>query len=766
MEREGTRVVGVNCHKIIGGTMNAIQLSRASLEQSSNLLKRSIQLAIAASSALAGTVSGQSVESRALEEVVVTAQKRSQTAQEVPMSISVLSAETIQIAGLTNFNQYAEMIPNLTFSYSSGQGVTTSRAIAIRGIQGAGTTGFYIDDIPLLAGVDPYSLDLSRVEVLRGPQGTLYGARSMGGTMRLITREPALGSTDVSTHAQLSTVENGGDGYQVDATASVGIGESVAMRISGFSLSHGGFVDRRFPDSQDPSGFSSVDDVARQDMVGGSVSFLWKATDNFIVRPMFLYQKSERNGLPLGDIYAGNKIQQRLFDIPEEANDEWMLSGLSMTWQTPYGDIVSATSYFDRDVDELEECSDWTAAILGYSPAIATAIPVSSPQRQFVQELRFASEFSGDVQVVTGLYYSDGKQGFESNWIVPGIDEANGGAFGTDLAYLTDNPRYSREKAAFGELTYSFAEQWEGTIGVRYSDSWQRVTRASDGIFNGGASYFEMESDETSVTPKAVLAFKPSDSQTYYALASKGFRPGGPNSPLPGCDADLAALGLTAEQASSFKSDSLWNYELGAKLENSDGRLSVRGALFYIDWNDTIQEVRLPTCGFTFRGNVGSARSQGGELEIVAAPIDGLTMTAGIGYTDAEITGSAPGVAAQPGDPVQQVAPWTGTASGQYEFPLTTGLNALIRADISYTDRSFSASVDQFNPRVREAYELANLRLGVVGESWQALLFVENLTNERPNLADNQSQAAELDGRPRIMTTLPRTYGVEVRYRF
>lgn len=753
-------------YKIKGGGMNAMQHSRERLEQSSNVIRRSIRLVIVASATLAETVYGQSSEVRPLEEVVVTAQKRTQSVQEVPMSISVLSAETIEIAGLTNFNQYAKMIPNLTFSYSSGQGVTTSRAISIRGIQGAGTTGFYVDDIPLVAGVDPYSLDLARVEVLRGPQGTLYGARSMGGTMRLITREPQVSSTNVSALAQMSTIEDGGNGYQLNGNANVGIGDSVAMRVSGFTLTSGGFIDRRFPDSQNSSEFRTVENVAEQDIVGGSVSFLWKASDNFTVRPLFMYQKSERNGLPLGDIDAGNKTQQRLFDIPEKANDEWMLSGLSMTWHTPFGDIVSASSYFDRDVAELEECSDWTADILGYSPAIATAIPVESPQRQFVQELRFASKFAGDLQLVTGLYYSDGKQGFESNWIVPGIDEANGGVFGTDLAYLTDNPRYSREKAAFGELTYSFAEQWEGTIGVRYSDSWQRVTRASDGIFNGGASYFEMESSESSVTPKAVLAFKPGDSQTYYALASKGFRPGGPNSPLPGCDADLAALGLTPENASSFKSDSLWNYEVGAKLENSNGRLSVRGALFYIDWNDTIQEVRLPTCGFTFRGNVGSARSQGGELEIVAAPIDGLALTAGIGYTDAKITGSAPGVAAQPGDPVQQVAPWTGTASGQYEFPLTTGLNGLIRADLSYTDRSFSASVDQFNPRVREAYELANLRLGVVGETWQALAFVENLTNERPNLADNQSQAAELDGRPRIMTTPPRTYGIEVRYRF
>ena len=743
-----------------------MQPSRAPLEQSSNALRRSIRLVMAASAALTGAVYAQSSEDRPLEEVVVTAQKRTQSIQEVPMSISVLSAETITMAGLSNFNQYAEMIPNLTFSYSSGQGITTSRAIAIRGIQGAGTTGFYVDDIPLLAGVDPYSLDLARVEVLRGPQGTLYGARSMGGTMRLITREPQLGSTEVSAHAQLSMVESGGDGYQIDGNANVGIGDSVALRVSGFSLTYGGFMDRRFPDSESPSEFSTVEDVAEQDMVGGSVSLLWKPTDNFTVRPMFIYQKSERNGLPLGDVHASNSTQQRLFDIPETADDEWMLSGLSMTLHTPLGDIVSASSYFDRDVLELEECSDWTADILGYSPPIATAIPVESPQRQFVQELRFASAFAGDLQLVTGLYYSDGKQGFESEWIVPGIDEANGGVFGTDLAYLTDNPRFSREKAGFGELTYSFAEQWEGTLGVRYSDTWQKVTRASDGIFNGGASYFEMESSETSVTPKAVLTFKPSESQTYYALASKGFRPGGPNSPLPGCDADLAALGLTPEDARSFKSDSLWNYELGAKLEKSDGRLSVRGALFYIDWSDTIQEVRLPTCGFTFRGNVGSARSQGGELEIVAAPTDGLSLTAGIGYTDAEITGSAPGVAAQPGDPVQQVAPWTASASGQYEFPFTPGLNGLIRADFSYTDRSYSASVDQFNPRVREAYELANLRLGVVGEAWQALAFIENLTNERPNLADNQSQAAELEGRPRILTTLPRTYGLEVRYSF
>jgi iron complex outermembrane recepter protein len=232
------------------------------------------------------------------------------------------------------------------------------------------------------------------------------------------------------------------------------------------------------------------------------------------------------------------------------------------------------------------------------------------------------------------------------------------------------------------------------------------------------------------------------------------------------CADDLSALGLTFADTATFKSDSIWSYEIGEKASLLDRRLTINSALFLIDWTN-IQQVRfLPTCAFAFTGNAGAARNKGGEIEMSAAITQALSMSLNVGYTDAKITESGPTLAAKVGDPIQQVAPWTISAAVEDSFPINQSLQGSVRLDYSYVDNSRSATNDQHNPRLRPAYEILNFRVGLYKGKWESFFFVDNLTNTRPNLADNISDAGELEGRPRIVTTITRTFGIESRVRF
>lgn len=459
----------------------------------------------------------------ALDEIVVTAQKRRETVLDVPISMTAISALTIERAGIADFIDYALKIPNLTFSYSGAQGTTESLSIAIRGVQGAGTTGFYVDDLPLPQGVDPHTLDLNRIEVLRGPQGTLYGANSMGGTVRLITQAPDPTTFSGFGYGMVAGMDDGGASYETSGGVNLPMGDRLAARLSGFSLTNGGFENRRFPDPTNPSVDETVHNAAKQDEYGASVSLLWTPLDNLTIRPLVVYQYSHYNGLPLADYTASNRIQLRPFNTPEETTDEWTITGLTLNWQTGIGTVTSATSYFNRRDFELEEGSQVTALDLGYSPPLPTAVPTWQPQREFIQEVRFASKIAGPVQFVTGLYYDSETQGFEQNQVVPGLAIANNGEYGTNLAYFTNAPDYTYNKAVYGEATYSFASHWSAIGGLRYSTTSTDFTRVGNGIFNGGPSFDQGGASEHSVTPKGVLKMNPRTTRTTTYLLPKGF---------------------------------------------------------------------------------------------------------------------------------------------------------------------------------------------------------------------------------------------------
>ena len=766
-----------------------------------------------------------------LQEVIVTAEKRSENVQNVPMSMTTFSSDTLQQQAITQFVDYATKVPNLAFA-PTGDGVGTARTVSIRGISGDNVTGFYIDDVPLPDSIDPRVIDIDHIEVLRGPQGTLYGARSMGGTVRLITKTPDLSAFSATVHTGIfDTERTSRPDYTGDGIVNIPIiKDKVALRLTGFYDYEAGYFKRSFCTDPATAGVScfplsatgrtTVNNVAATDSYGGSASLTLKLSDSLTITPRVMVQREGYNGFPLGDYNSmpGNGIgfpapsgpytlpsplnttdfnQARFFNVPEGGTDWWDLYSLTLHWKHPLGELVSSTAYFDRKVDETEDQSEFVWAAIT-SGACATPAPFCNPPapgpieeikdyQRFVEEVRFASSLPGPVQFVTGVFYSDfhGRVPFASFYPgseVPNLDNELTGGFPNNpdnipnLIFAQDFHTDIKEPAVFGELSYNVIEPLKLTAGLR----WYQVETTSEGFeeglaVGGGKIPSPTATDkEHGINPKFEADYHFTRDKMVYALASKGFRPGGvvpivpPGTPgtANDCVAALAAVNpnITLAQTRSFKSDSLWNYEIGTKTTWLENRATVDAAAFDIRWNNIQQEVLLQ-CGFQYVANAGAAESKGAELELRARATDRLVLSLGAGYQDAKITklGASP----QPvGSPVFQVPDWTGNASAMYTMPVTADWSLTSELDWSYMGSSYSSSNSSTSPRKRPAYRLFDMRIALGNGTTEVALVGKNLADEVTNLGDNRSIAAEVPGRPRLFINQPRTIGIEARYSY
>ena len=771
----------------------------------------------------------ETVGNEGLEQVVVTAQKRTESEQTVPMSMTTFGTVALEQKAINNFFDYATKVPNLAFA-PTGDGVGTARTVSIRGISGDNVTGFYIDDVPLPDSLDPRVLDIDHIEVLRGPQGTLYGARSMGGTVRIITKEPELTQFSGTVHAGVSTTDHTNQpNYTVDGIVNIPIVQDrLALRLSGFYDQEAGYLHRSF--CTDPAtagitcfplsgaGRTTVNNIGAIDTYGGAASLTFKVTDSFTLTPRMMIQRANYNGFPLADfnslpqngigfpapsgpytlpspLRSTDLTQARFFDVPEGGSDRWNLYSLTARWKTALGELVSSTAYFDRRVDEHEDQSEfvWAAITSGAcdNPAPFCNPPAAGPieeikaYQRFVEEIRFVSALSGPVQFVVGAFYSDfhGRVPFASLYPpseVPNLDNELGGPNNPDypnLIFAQDFHTDVQEPAVFGEISYQIMDALKVTVGLR----WYQVKTTSHGFeeglaVGGGPPLVSPEATdkESGVNPKVEIDYHLTPDQMIYALASKGFRPGGVVPIVPpgtagtpnDCVAALAQVNpnLSLGDTRRFKSDSLWNYELGAKTAWLDRRVTVNAAIFDIRWKDIQQQVLLP-CGFQFNANAGAAESKGAELELRARATQHLEASLGLGYQDAKITEK--GESPQPvGSPVFQVPDWTSTGSLSYSTAITSQWNLVSSLDYSYIGRSYSGNNSPSDPRKRPAYRLLDGRLAFTTGSLEVALVGKNLTNELANLGDNRSIAAEVPGRPRLFINQPRTVGIEMRTSF
>jgi outer membrane receptor protein involved in Fe transport len=703
-----------------------------------------------------------------LQEILVTASRRTENVLQVPMSLAVISGQTLQEQQVSTFNDFPNQVPNLTFNYGETGGDINDRAIAIRGIQGADTTGIYLDDLPMPITLDPRILDLQRIEVLRGPQGTLYGARSMGGTVREITTPPDLTESTASVHSAGLSVDGGGDGYQLEGTFNVPLApDRIGLRITPFAGEDPGYINRVYPD---PAGANRLDEVKNSAAMryrGVIVSLLWKAADDLAVRATIMDQSSQANGFPLADLTASNLTNFRHFDLAESGIDKWLYAGGTVNYSTSYGVITSATSLLNRRSLDVEDVSEYTASAAAFdTPLFPTTEPATRLTHSATEEIRFASAWRGPVQFIGGLYYNLTDNTYEYRQIIPQFQ----GIFGSSNAFSIWQPQRQTQRAAYGEVTYSLESQWSATFGGRYTKdealAWGAESGIATGSISGATSLASMGVDSV-FTPKYLLKYQPNGNLDIYADIAKGYRPGSGETPPPAvfCATEYRADGLTPAELRYYKPDSLWSYEIGEKLRTTDQRFSLNGSLFWIDWRNIREFIDL-ACGFGAYINSAAARSRGGELEVSAAPLKGLMLDGGIGYTDARIVSEGALDVPPVGSPIEQVAPLTGNFSARYERPWIETTSLLWRADYLYTSHSYSTTNSPLMPRLRPAYRLLGVRAGIRTDSLECAFFIKNLLDAHPNLGDQLSNGAEDPGRPRWETGQPRTYGVDIRVRF
>lgn len=702
-----------------------------------------------------------------LEEITVTAQKRGAVGiQDVPLSISAISGENMEKNGYEGFTEYLPKIPGLSF-FDRGPGQTK---IIMRGIssserpESSSTVAVYLDEVPVTSpgapvqGVQPFTVDLNtfdleRVEVLRGPQGTLYGASSMGGTVRLITKKPDLKRVEAKGDVTISTTKSGGENYNLNGMINIPIIEDkLATRIVAYHRHNDGFINN--------VGLN-IDDIDDDEVTGTRFSLQYAPNDNLTITGKISYQQAETDGNRTDDSDAGfpELVQNR--PSPESHDEESVQYNLVIDYDLGWGSFLSSTSYDDREALDQNDLNVFLPDFFGITLPGANWQDTNEVDRT-IQELRFASAWDNPFQVVMGVYFFDQNQTLLQTMPAPGFDAAvgvNTGLFGTPENVFEGNIfRDITELAFFGELTYEITERLEATVGFRWFDLDQEFRSFSQGFFNGGQTSGQTDNSETGVTPKVSLSYKASDDILLYATAAQGYRFGGISEIVPeaACSVGLAQIGRTAEEAARFDSDSLWNYEFGIKSTLFDQRLVANISAFYIDWSDIQTLNVVPICNFGFVENAGGATSQGVEWELTALPADNLELSFSGSYTEAEFE-ETPSLGVQEGDRLPGAPRLTLNVSAQYSFPITSVMDGYLRTDYQHTgDR-----MNGFNGAQRVemgSFNIVNLRAGMLYKNWEVSLFAKNLFDAQAELS--------WDSLFGVARNRPRSVGINVKYAY
>jgi outer membrane receptor protein involved in Fe transport len=747
--------------------------------------------------ALFGTVvstSGLAAESASdsgspgIQEVVVTAERRSENLQTVPLSVTALDNSSIERMGITTLKDLAREVPGLTV-VSSGPG---QNILIVRGISStAGTTatvGYYLDDTPIQASsnaallsargvVDPALFDLARVEVLRGPQGTLYGSSSMGGTVKYVTIQPDATRFSATVGTQLSYTDGGGPNVETTGTLNMPITDAVAARVSAFYRHNDGFIDRYSINPNNYLGINAAAGPARnvnsENTSGVRAVVRIDATSNLSITPSVIFQEQRLGGpfnfdSPQGSF--GNLIQAR--DTAEPTSQKTWIGNVTVRETLPDFELMSSTSYYDREILINEDASN--VLYFFFSPVPQNFVyPVSMHgdyrNKEWTQEGRFTSTFQGPFQVTGGLFYHYVEAPLQSSIAdTPGYQAAFGDPFGGETIYGGTRNASLREYAVYGEASYDIPDILKVTAGVRGFRVDQTFLQTGEGVLNGGSTVNGSTSRDTGANPKVTLSHAFTADDMIYVTASKGYRPGGPNNPAPAsvCGSDVEKLGLSKSQLTKYDSDHLWNYEIGGKSRWLDRRLTINGSIYYIDWTAVQQQIVLG-CGFNITANFGKATSKGGELEVAYVPVDGLTFTASGSYTDATLGNAIPGSDAQKGDRLTDVPRWTAAISGEYERAMFGNTSGFARID--FTDRDgANALYDRTSPFYHyDGFGLMNLRIGLETKAaWKASLYLDNAFNKIGETALPVAIAADLPTTRRLAVNTPRTVGVSLQYQF
>ncbi len=742
-----------------------------------------------------------------LGEILVTAERRVQRLQEVPISVSAYSRATMELQGSRSIDDIARLTPGVDFVRGTNYN-SESSAISIRGISsvaGAATTGVYIDDTPIQSrqlsfgtyDAYPQLFDLDRVEVLRGPQGTLFGSGSEGGTIRFITPEPDLDQSSLYARTEAGATVHGAPISELGVAGGTPIiDEKIAFRASLSYRYEGGYVDRIDWHTQqvaDPHSNASTTETAR-------LAVKWAVNDSVSITPSFYYQYRHIDDTaawwspvpgtpnPTGDQFEdpfrnGNAIAN-------PSTDTFALSTVRVEWDLGPARLLSNTSYFKRNQEAVSDYTEYDRAVfLGnpYPPAGPYAPTYwQDNQSNWTQELRLESSEAGvRSRWTAGLFYQHAYESTVENVFDPSLVAELGFPVykGGYLYYQEPFSALDTQVALFGQTDLHLTDPLTLTVGLRYGRAVYTGLAYYAGPVVGTPVSSSGTFTEYPMTPKLGLNYRFDPESMLYAAVAKGYRIGGTNPAVGqfcygGSDSALGSIGLT-QVPLKYDSDSVWSYEVGSKNSFADGRVLIDASAYLIKWNNIQQNVALNACGFQFTANLGEAESKGFDFQAEVKLAGGLSLGGTLALTDAYYTQTvklAPTALSivQDGDHIAG-SPWKIALFGQMNFPAFAH-DAYGRVDFQYAAKQTDLVPGQnpldgryglWYPSVPAQSNTA-IRTGMRWGAYDLSFFAQNVFDTRPRLTVNQDVPSPTGGSPLlyVITWRPRTIGLTLTFRY
>lgn len=752
-----------------------------------------------------------------LADIVVTATKRSESLQRISISVQALGTQQLEQQQVANFDDYAKLLPSVSYqSFGPGQSQLYFRGISSGGdgLHGGSlpATGLYLDESPLttIAGsVDLHVYDIARVEALSGPQGTLFGASSLSGTLRIITNKPDPSKLVGGYDLQLNKFGKGDFGGSAEGFVNVPLSDHTAIRLVGFYQRDGGYIDN-LPSTRtfilgdtDPTTNLTVNnsalvgkDVNDVETYGARVALGIELDDNWSVTPSVIYQHQLAKGTFIYDPAVGDLAVSDY--LPTINKDRWFQAALTIEGKIGNFDIVYAGNYFERKVDNEADYSYYTVAYDAIQGGYYTNFPTATggflnpTQRQVLfdkytkmaHEIRLTSPSTDRLRITAGAFYQRQTDTIKADYIINGLGSIPNSPrvpTSVDDLFLTRALRIDRDYAVFGEASYDITNELTLTGGIRGF-----LARNTNGGFSGFLSNaqaaiclpttltdrpcnnYDRKIRESGETHRVNLTYKPDGDKLFYATWSTGYRPGGTN---------------RRPNILPFKADTLTNYEIGWKTSWLDRSLRFNGAVFLENWNN-VQYGLSPvgSAGVTNVYNAGSARVKGIEADLSWRASKGLTISGSATYIDAKLTSDfcqfdaagnsicTPGIApaAAIGDRLPVQPHFKGNATARYEFPIGKN-DAFVQGSLFYQDgtRAYLTRIEANLLGDTAGFATADFSTGITVGGISVEAFIQNAFDKRGQLSRATVCAPAIcGGRPTAYPIKPQIFGIKVGQRF
>jgi iron complex outermembrane receptor protein len=725
-----------------------------------------------------------------LEEVTVTATRRQESVEKVPISINAIGQDELAAGQIKDIGDIAAVTPGLQFGNLAF--ASTLTLISIRGLDslfGASTVGIYLDDTPIQGRLssdgnvgNPYPavFDLNRIEVLRGPQGTLFGAGSEAGNIRYITNQPSLTTFSGFTHAEVSSTERGALSYEAGAAGGGPlVPDAVGFRASVWERHDGGWVDRVQPWDGDVVARNTNSDRK----LSTKIAFGIQPVDDVLVTPSFFYQQNHENDNGRFDPAFSNPSKGQYNSttlLPETTTDTLVIPSLKVEGHLAFADLTGVVSYEHRTVNDELDFSGLLGAIgladygnpagPSYASAQADVSPffTGTSVHAVTEEIRLASNDPHAFFTWVAGVFNDHRTQTDYQQAYSQVVDPSGHEIFYTLQTVLDE-----QTAVFGQGDFHLTSQWTVTAGVRVAEVKTSQSNVNgNGALDAVPPYAVTDLKQTPTTPRLSVSYQLDQNNMFYAAAGKGFRIGGGNDPLP------AVCGYS-EVPKSYTADYIWSYEIGAKNKLFDGKMEIDSSAFHINWSN-IQQLAQPACGISYTFNAGSAVSNGFDLALQALPIEHVKLDFSVGYADAHFTtnvyDSHGNILVQDGDKIGYlpfvISPWNINTAVNYEIPLPgDGEKIHLRIEDQYRSKNpgpftnYITNSPGYSPQqgVDPATNMVNARLGFTKDKLDVGLFCNNVFDTHPDLAKYGQAVLSA---PSYSTFRPRTVGLSANVSF